>query len=407
MSRATREAYGQTLVELVNEGHDIVAVDADLAGSTKLADLQKAFPQRMVDVGIAEQNMVGVASGLSLTGRTVFTGSFAVFATGRAYDQIRNTVCDSGLNVKICPTHAGITVGEDGATHQSLEDIGMMRALPQMRVLVPADYNATKAALRLAAEADGPFYVRMGRHKVADIYDESFKGGLPFANVLREGTDVTIAACGVEVAQALAAADLLAEEKISAEVIDVFSVKPLDEEVILASAEKTRHVVTVEEHNVATGLGAAVAELLAEQLPTPMRFAGMRTFGTSAPGDVLLSHFGLDAEGIAARVREFLLSWPRASAATPQVSIACERNDGNAAGQRLVRVARRFQPGIYFVWIPGFLCGNAGSGPGFSPGERRKLGVSAVRGGHALGFWRQLIQNRDKYVLSDPCKHAL
>ena len=157
MSRATREAYGQTLVELVNEGHDIVAVDADLAGSTKLADLQKAFPQRMVDVGIAEQNMVGVASGLALTGRTVFTGSFAVFATGRAYDQIRNTVCDSGLNVKICPTHAGITVGEDGATHQSLEDIGMMRALPQMRVLVPADYNATKAALRLAAEADGPF----------------------------------------------------------------------------------------------------------------------------------------------------------------------------------------------------------------------------------------------------------
>ena len=231
-----------------------------------------------------------------------------MFATGRAYDQIRNTVCDSGLNVKICPTHAGITVGEDGATHQSLEDIGMMRALPQMRVLVPADYNSTKAALRLAAEADGPFYVRMGRHKVADIYDESFKGGLPFANVLREGTDVTIAACGVEVAQALAAADLLAEEKISAEVIDVFSIKPLDEEVILASAEKTRHVVTVEEHNVATGLGAAVAELLAEQLPTPMRFAGMRTFGTSAPGDVLLSHFGLDAEGIAARVREFLLS---------------------------------------------------------------------------------------------------
>ena len=231
-----------------------------------------------------------------------------MFATGRAYDQIRNTVCDSGLNVKICPTHAGMTVGEDGATHQSLEDIGMMRALPQMRVLVPADYNATKAALRLAAEADGPFYVRMGRHKVADIYDESFKGGLPFANVLREGADVTIAACGVEVAQALAAADLLAEEKISAEVIDVFSIKPLDEEIILASAEKTRHVVTVEEHNVATGLGAAVAELLAEQLPTPMRFAGMRTFGTSAPGDVLLSHFGLDAEGIAARVREFLLS---------------------------------------------------------------------------------------------------
>ena len=203
MSRATREAYGETLVELVREGHDIMAVDADLAGSTKLADLQKAFPKRFVDVGIAEQDMVGVAAGLSLTGRTVFTGSFAIFATGRAYDQIRNTVCDSGLNVKICPTHAGITVGEDGATHQSLEDIGMMRALPQMRVLVPADYWAAKAALRLAAEADGPFYVRMGRHKVPEIYDETFKGGVPHATVLRKGSDITLVACGVEVAQSL------------------------------------------------------------------------------------------------------------------------------------------------------------------------------------------------------------
>ena len=305
---ATREAYGKALVELGKEHDDLLVFDADLAEATRSGKYGEEYPERFVDCGIAEANMIGMAAGVAATGHKVFATSFAMFTSGRAFEQIRNSVGYPHLNVKIGATHGGLSVGEDGATHQSLEDIGMMRALPQMRVLVPADYNATKAALRLAAEADGPFYVRMGRHKVVDIYDDSFKGGLPFANVLREGTDVTIAACGVEVAQALAAADLLAEEKISAEVIDVFSIKPLDEEVILASAEKTRHVVTVEEHNVATGLGAAVAELLAEQLPTPMRFAGMRTFGTSAPGDVLLSHFGLDAEGIAARVREFLLS---------------------------------------------------------------------------------------------------
>lgn len=304
--RATREAYGETLVELVGEGVDVMAVDADLAGSTKLAELGKAYPERLVDVGIAEQDMMGVAAGLSLTGKVVFTGSFAVFGTGRCYDQIRNTVCDSGLNVKVCPTHAGITVGEDGATHQALEDVGMMRALPQMRVLVPADYRAAKAAIRIAAENEGPFYVRMGRHKVAEVYDDTFKGGLPYAGVVRQGTDVTLAACGVEVAMALEAADLLAARGISAEVVDVFSVKPLDEDVILASAAKTCHVVTCEEHSVATGMGAAVAELLAERCPTPMRFVGMRTFGTSAPGDVLLQHFGLDGAGIAATVEDFL-----------------------------------------------------------------------------------------------------
>ncbi|MCI1933757.1 MAG: transketolase family protein [Atopobiaceae bacterium] len=305
-NRATREAYGETLVELVNEGLDIVAVDADLAGSTKLAEFGKAFPERLVDVGIAEQDMIDVAAGLSLTGRVAFTGSFAVFATGRAYDQIRNTVCDAQLNVKVCPTHAGITVGEDGATHQSLEDIGLMRGLPQMRVLVPADYWAAKAALRLAATNDGPFYVRLGRHKVPEVYDENFKGGLPYAGVVRQGSDVTLAACGVEVAQCLAAAETLEKEGISAEVIDVFSVKPLDEEVLLTSAAKTGKVVTVEEHNVATGLGAAIAELLAQEQPSPMKFIGMRTFGTSAPGDVLLTHFGLDGDGIAKQVEDFL-----------------------------------------------------------------------------------------------------
>ena len=304
--RATREAYGETLVELVNEGMNIVAVDADLAGSTKTGVLGKAYPDRLVDVGIAEQDMMDVAAGLSLTGRIAFTGSFAVFGTGRCYDQIRNTVCDSNLNVKVCPTHAGITVGEDGATHQSLEDVGMMRMLPNMRVLVPADYRAAKAAIRIAAETPGPFYVRMGRHPVPEVYDADSDFALGKAKVLREGTDVSLLACGVEVAQALAAADQLAEKGISAEVVDVFSVKPLDEDAILATATKTGRVVTCEEHMVWGGMGYAVAELLASKLPTPMRFVGMRSFGTSAPGDVLLHHFGLDAEGIAEQVEDFL-----------------------------------------------------------------------------------------------------
>ena len=305
-NRATREAYGETLIELAKEGVNVVAVDADLAGSTQTAKLGAYDSDRLVDVGIAEQDMMGVAAGLSLTGRIPFTGSFAVFGVGRCYDQIRNTVCDARLNVKVCPTHAGITVGEDGATHQMLEDIGMMRALPQMRVIVPADYRAAKAALRIAAKTDGPVYVRMGRHKVPEVYDETFKGGLPYAGVLREGTDVTLAACGVEVAQALAAADLLAEKGISAEVIDVFSVSPLDEDVICSSAAKTGHVVTCEEHMVTGGMGSAVAELLAQKNPTPLRFVGMRSFGTSAPGDVLLEHFGLDGKGIAVAVECFL-----------------------------------------------------------------------------------------------------
>ena len=304
--RATREAFGETLVELANEGVNVVAVDADLAGSTTTAKLGAAYPDRAFDVGIAEQNMIGVASGLSLTGRIAFTASFSVFGTGRCYDQIRNTVCDSELNVKICPSHSGVTVGEDGATHQMVEDITLMRVLPNMRVLVPADYRAAKAAIRIAAATPGPLYVRMGRHKVPEVYDETATFELGGANLLREGTDVTICACGVEVAHALRAAELLAEKGISAEVVDVYSVKPLNEEVILASAAKTGRVVTCEEHMVYGGMGSAVSELLAEKLPTPMRFVGMRGFGTSANGDVLLEHFGLDYNGIARVVEEFV-----------------------------------------------------------------------------------------------------
>lgn len=305
MAKATRAAFGETLVELVDEGLDIMAVDADLAGSTTTSKLAAAHPDRMVDVGIAEQNMIGVAAGLSLTGRTVFTGSFAVFGAGRCWEQIRNTVCVSNLNVKVCPTHAGITVGADGETHQALEDIALMRTLPHMRVLVPADYASAKAAIRLAATTPGPFYVRLGREGLPAVYEDGMRiEDEAFARVLREGADVTLAACGIEVAQALAAAEALAEEGISAEVIDVMSVKPLAEDVILTSAEKTGLVVTVEEHSIYGGMGSAVAELLGEKLPTRMVRMGMTTFGQSAAASELLEYYGLNAAGIAARVRE-------------------------------------------------------------------------------------------------------
>ena len=306
MAKATRAAFGETLIKLVDEGMDIMAVDADLCGSTTTAKFGAAYPDRLFDVGIAEQNMIGVASGLALTGRTVFTGSFAVFGTGRCWEQIRNTVCDSGLNVKICPTHAGITVGADGATHQALEDIALMRVLPGMRVLVPADYASAVAAIRLAAATPGPFYVRLGREPLPEVYDEGFTCDVAFANVLREGSDISIMACGVEVAQALAAADVLAAEGISAEVVDVMSVKPLDEETIIASAAKTGRVLTVEEHSIYGGMGSAVAELLGEKRPVPVTRLGMTTFGQSGDAAELLAYYGLDAAGIAARVREVL-----------------------------------------------------------------------------------------------------
>lgn len=306
MAKATRAAFGETLIKLVDEGMDIMAVDADLCGSTTTAKFGAAYPDRLFDVGIAEQNMIGVASGLALTGRTVFTGSFAVFGTGRCWEQIRNTVCDSGLNVKICPTHAGITVGADGATHQALEDIALMRVLPGMRVLVPADYASAVAAIRLAAATPGPFYVRLGREPLPEVYDEGFTCDVAFANVLREGSDISIMACGVEVAQALAAADALAAEGISAEVVDVMSVKPLDEETIIASAAKTGRMLTVEEHSIYGGMGSAVAELLGEKHPVPVTRLGLTTFGQSGDAAELLAYYGLDAAGIAARVREVL-----------------------------------------------------------------------------------------------------
>lgn len=306
--KATRAAYGTTLAELASEGVPVVAVDADLAGSTttkKFADA--GFSDRLFNCGIAEQNMVDVAAGLAITGHVAFTGSFAVFGTGRAYDQIRNTVCYSNLNVKIAPTHAGISVGPDGGSHQMLEDISLMRGLPNMRVLVPADYAAARAALRLAAATLGPVYVRMGRASVPCVYANDVELELGRAYVLREGADVTIVACGVEVEQALKAADMLAEEGINAEVIDAFSIKPLDEETILGSAKKTGCVVVAEEHSVMGGLGSAVAEALAGSCPTPAEFVGMRnTFGKSGEFGELMAYFNLDAAAIVKAVKKVI-----------------------------------------------------------------------------------------------------
>ncbi|MDR1713430.1 MAG: transketolase family protein [Coriobacteriales bacterium] len=301
--KATRAAYGETLVELLEAGVDVYAVDADLAGSTTTAKLAAADPRRHVNVGIAEANMIGVAAGISLTGATVFTGSFAVFGTGRAYDQIRNTVCYGNLNVKVAPTHAGISVGPDGGSHQMVEDIALMRVLPNMRVLVPADYISAKAALRIAAATAGPVYVRLGRANVPLLYEaselEDFALGQ--ARVLRQGSDVSIIACGVEVALALQAAELLAERGIRAEVIDAFSLKPLDEQLILESAARTGFVITAEEHSVIGGLGSAVAEVLAAHpglVERCERIGVQDRFGTSGGFDELFREYRLDAQAI-------------------------------------------------------------------------------------------------------------
>ncbi len=307
MSKATREAFGATLVELAREGVDVVAVEADLSKSTTTATFADAYPERFFNVGIAEQNMIDVAAGLAVSGKVAFTGSFAVFATGRAYDQVRNTVCYSGLDVKLAPTHSGITVGPDGGSHQMLEDIALMRVLPGMRVLVPADFAAATSALRAAATTPGPFYIRLGRSSFADVYPEGFQFEVGKANVLREGTDVTLAACGIMVAEALAAADALAEEGISAEVIDVATVKPLDTDTLVASVSKTGRIVTCEEHSVLGGMGSAVSEVLSEACPVPTRRIGVAdTFGTSGDPRELMEHFGLTAAHIVEAARELL-----------------------------------------------------------------------------------------------------
>lgn len=305
--KATREAIPAVLLELARGGQDIVALDADLAKSTGMDKFGAEFPDRFYDCGIAEQNMMGTAAGLAASGKTVFVGGFTVFSIGRAWDQLRNVTGYANLNVKICSSHAGISVGEDGPTHQTFEDIALTRTIPTMKIMVPADYWQAAEMLRRAAELEGPVFVRMSRPKLPFIYDESYKFEFGQAEVLRPGTDVTLLACGITVKMALDAAAQLANEGVSAEVINVTTIKPLDEDTILASAQKTGLVVTAEEHSIIGGLGGAVAELLAENLPTRMRRVGiMDRYGKSAPYEELFPYFGITGDDIEAAARELL-----------------------------------------------------------------------------------------------------
>lgn len=308
--KATRAAYGKTLAALAEEGLPIVAVDADLTGSTTtkaFVDADGSFRDRLFNVGIAEQNMIGVAAGLAATGKIAFTGSFAVFGTGRCYDQIRNTVAYSDLDVKIAPTHAGISVGPDGGSHQMLEDISLMQGLPPMKILVPADYASAISALKLAAKTPGPVYVRLGRAAVPAVYAPDVELEVGKAYRLREGSDVTIIACGIEIAEANKAADLLAEEGISTEVIDAFSIKPLDRETILGSLSKTGCGVIAEEHSVHGGLCSAISELCASAAPLPLEFIAVRDrFGKSGEFEELMAYFELDADAIVQAAKSVL-----------------------------------------------------------------------------------------------------
>ncbi|MCR4614992.1 MAG: transketolase family protein [Clostridiales bacterium] len=296
---ATREAYGKALAELGAINDKIIVLDADLAAATKTGIFKKAFPDRFFDTGIAECNMISIAGGLSTTGYTVFASSFAMFAAGRAFEQVRNTLGYSHLNVKIGATHAGISVGEDGATHQCCEDIALMRTIPGMVIINPADDIETRGAVFAAAEHEGPVYLRLGRLAVPRINDENYKFELGKGAVLREGTDVTIIATGLMVNEALIAHDILSAEGISAKVINIHTIKPIDKELIIEAAGQTGAVVTAEEHNIIGGLGGAVAEVLSENLPTPVVRVGVEDiFGRSGPALELLKVFGLDAANI-------------------------------------------------------------------------------------------------------------
>ena len=305
---ATRESYGNALKELGAEFPDLVVLDADLAEATKTGVFKKAFPERHIDCGIAECNMVGIAAGLATVGKIPFVSSFAMFAAGRAFEQVRNSVGYPHLNVKIGATHAGITVGEDGASHQCNEDLALMRTIPGMVVMCPSDDIEAKAAVRAAIEHEGPVYIRFGRAAVPVFNDTpDFKFEIGKGKVVREGKDVTIVATGICVDSAMGAAEKLAADGIDAEVINICTIKPLDEELILASAKKTGKVVTVEEHSVIGGLGSAVCDCLCAKYPVPVKKLGMQdVFGESGTVPALLAKYGLDAEGVYKSVKEYV-----------------------------------------------------------------------------------------------------
>ena len=305
---ATRESYGNALAELGKEFDNLVVLDADLSGATKTGIFKKAFPERHINCGIAEGNMMTVAAGIATTGKVPFASTFAMFAAGRAFEQVRNSIGYPHLNVKIGATHAGISVGEDGATHQCNEDIALMRMIPGMVVINPSDDVEAKAAVRAAYEYEGPVYLRFGRLAVPVINDkEDYKFEIGKGIVLREGKDVTIFATGLEVNESMEAAKLLAADGIKAEVINIHTIKPIDKELITASAKKTGKVVTVEEHSIIGGLGSAVCEVLAETAPVPVLRIGVNdVFGESGPAKTLIAKYGLDAESIYNKVKAYL-----------------------------------------------------------------------------------------------------
>ena len=305
---ATRESYGNALAELGASYKDLIVLDADLAGATKTSVFKKAFPERHIDCGIAESNMTGIAAGLATTGKIPFISSFAMFAAGRNFEQVRNSIGYPHLNVKIGATHAGITVGEDGASHQCLEDLSLMRTIPGMTVIVPSDDIEAKAAVKAALDYVGPVYLRFGRAAVPVFNDyEGYKFEIGKAQVLKEGTDVSLIANGVMVAETLIAAEKLEADGISCEVINMATIKPIDKDAILKTAAKTGKVITLEEHSIIGGLGSAVAEVLSEELPTKMKRIGVNdVFGQSADAKTMMKEYKLDADGIYATIKDWL-----------------------------------------------------------------------------------------------------
>lgn len=302
---ATRDSYGATLVELGKEREDFLVLDADLAEATKTAMFKKAFPDRFYDCGIAEQNMISIAAGIAATGKRVFASSFAMFAAGRAFEQIRNSVGYPHLNVVIAATHAGISVGEDGATHQCCEDIAIMRTIPGMTIINPADDTEAKLAVRAAIDHDGPIYMRLGRLAVPVVFDDDYSFEIGKGVVLKEGTDATVIATGLMVSEALEAYETLKAEGINARIINIATIKPLDTEIVLKAAKETGALVTAEEHSVIGGLGSAVSEYLAETYPVPVLKVGVNdTFGTSGPAAELLDKYNLRAKDIAEKVKQ-------------------------------------------------------------------------------------------------------
>lgn len=300
---ATRNAYGKALAELVVERDDVLVLDADLTKSTKTIDAKKARPEHHFNMGIAEGNMMAVAAGMAASNKVVYASSFAMFAAGRAFEQIRNSICYPNLNVKVCATHAGITVGEDGASHQCIEDIALMRSIPNMKVFVPCDQYQAKAIVKAVADIAGPCYVRLGRGAVEDVYDENYKFELGKGKVLREGQKVALVATGMMVQEALKAAEILAKEDISVTVVDMPCIKPIDEELIEKIAKSHEIIITSEEHNVYGGLGSAVSEVTSKKSPVRMEMMGMQdTFGESGTPNELLAKYGLNADHIVEKV---------------------------------------------------------------------------------------------------------